>query len=231
MQRTSVDTAWAFFLATCSWCREAGGWAKLTATQNRDTRRANCRHLKQLKPFLCQFSYLQCEVLHCFTYAHHSTEFGYPATDQLWLTFMPILSQNNNSPLLFSLCTNDCTSTDPFVKLLKFADDTSVIGLIRDGDESAYRQQVDQLVLWCSQNNLEPNTLKTVEILVDFRRDSPSLLPLTVLSSPVAIVESFRFLGTIISQVLKWKQNISSILKNTQQRMYFLRLLKKHGLP
>ncbi len=43
------------------------------------------------------------------------------------------------SPLLFSLYTNDCTSKDPSVKLLKFADDTTLIGLIQDGDESAYR--------------------------------------------------------------------------------------------
>ncbi|KAK3525818.1 hypothetical protein QTP70_010314 [Hemibagrus guttatus] len=49
------------------------------------------------------------------------------------------------SPLLFSLYTNDCTSTDPSVKLLKFTDDTTVIGLIQDGDESAYRQEVEQL--------------------------------------------------------------------------------------
>ncbi len=33
------------------------------------------------------------------------------------------------SPLLFSPYTNDCTSKDPSVKLLKFADDTTVIGL------------------------------------------------------------------------------------------------------
>ncbi len=37
------------------------------------------------------------------------------------------------SPLLFSLYTNDCTSKDPSVKLLKFADDTTVIGLIQEG--------------------------------------------------------------------------------------------------
>ena len=42
------------------------------------------------------------------------------------------------SPLLFSLHTNDCTSKDPSVKLLKFADDTIVIDLIQDGDESAW---------------------------------------------------------------------------------------------
>ncbi len=48
------------------------------------------------------------------------------------------------SPLLFSLITNDCTSKDPSVKLLKFADDITVISLIKDGNESAYRQEVEQ---------------------------------------------------------------------------------------
>ncbi len=38
------------------------------------------------------------------------------------------------SPLLFSLYTNDCRSKDPSVKLLKFADDTTLIGLIQDGE-------------------------------------------------------------------------------------------------
>ncbi len=59
------------------------------------------------------------------------------------------------SPLLFSLYTNDCTSKDPSVKLLKFADDTTLIGLIQDGDESAYRQEVKELAVWCS---LKPGT-------------------------------------------------------------------------
>ncbi len=62
------------------------------------------------------------------------------------------------SPLLFSLYTNDCTLKDPSVKLLKFAGDTTVIGLIKDDDESAYRQEVEQLAVWCSLNNLELNT-------------------------------------------------------------------------
>ncbi len=75
------------------------------------------------------------------------------------------------SPLLFSLYMNDCTSKDPSVKLLKFADDTTLIGLIQDGDESAYRQEVKELAVWCRLNNLELNTLKTVEMIVDFRRN------------------------------------------------------------
>ncbi|KAL0177274.1 hypothetical protein M9458_026168, partial [Cirrhinus mrigala] len=135
------------------------------------------------------------------------------------------------SPLLFSLYTNDCTSKDPSVKLLKFADDTTVIGLIKDGDESAYRQEVDQLAVWCSLNNLELNTLKTVEMIIDFRRNPPALPSLIIMDSTVATVESFRFLGTNISQDLKWDNHIDSIGKKAQQRLYFLRQLRKFNLP
>ncbi len=135
------------------------------------------------------------------------------------------------SPLLFSLYTNDCTSKDPSVKLLKFADDTTVIGLIKDGDMSACRQEVEQLAVWCSLNNLELNTLKTVEMKVDFRRNPPALPPLTITDSTVAAVESFRLLGTNISQDLKWDNHIDSIVKKAQQRLYFLHQLRKFNLP
>ncbi len=135
------------------------------------------------------------------------------------------------SPLLFSLYTNGCTSTDPIVKLLKFADDTTVIGLIQNGDESAYRQEVEQLAVWCSHNNLELNTLNTVEMIVVDDRNPPALPPLTIMNSTVTTVESFRFLGTTISQDLKWDNHIDSIVKKAQQRLFFLRQLKKFNLP
>ncbi len=95
------------------------------------------------------------------------------------------------SPLLFSLYTNDCTSKDPSIKLLKFSDGTTLICLIQDGYKSAYRQEVKKLAVWCSLNNLELNTLKTVKMIVDLRRTPP----LTIMNSTVTAVESFRYLG------------------------------------
>ncbi len=123
------------------------------------------------------------------------------------------------SPLLFSLYTNDCTSKDPSVKLLKFADDTTVISLIQDGDESAYRQEVKELAVWCTLNNLELNTLKTVEMIMDFRRKPPALPPLTIINSTVTAVETFKFLGSIISQDLKWDTPINSIVKKSPTKV------------
>ncbi len=129
------------------------------------------------------------------------------------------------SPLLFSLYTNDCTSKDLSVKLLKFADDTTLIGLIQDGDESAYRQEVKELAVLHSLNHLELNMLKTVEMIVDFRRNPPLSPPLTIMNSTGTAVESFRFLGNTISQDLKWDTHIDMV-KKAQQRLYFLRQLR-----
>ncbi len=120
------------------------------------------------------------------------------------------------SPLLFSLYTNDCTSTDPSVRLLKFADDTTVICLIQDGDESAYRQEVEQLAGWCSHNNLELNTLKTVDMIVDFRRNlwlqwshSGSWEPpsLRTWSGTLTLTPSWKRLSRGCSSFVNWKSS------------------------
>lgn len=66
------------------------------------------------------------------------------------------------SPMLFSLYANSCTSLHTSVKLLKFVDDTTLVGLIPGGDEFAYRSEIEQLRCWCSCYNLELSTQKTV---------------------------------------------------------------------
>lgn len=54
--------------------------------------------------------------------------------------------------------------------MVKFADDTTVVGLISGGDESAYQAQGEHLMAWCRVNNLLLNTFKTKELTVDFRK-------------------------------------------------------------
>ena len=74
------------------------------------------------------------------------------------------------SPLLYTLYTHDCTPTHPNNTIIKFADDTTVVGLISGGDETAYRVEVERLSVWCTTNNLILNTSKSKELIVDFRR-------------------------------------------------------------
>ncbi len=51
------------------------------------------------------------------------------------------------------------------------------------------------------------------------------------MNSTVTAVESVRFLGTTISQDLKWDNHIESVVKKSQQRLYFFCQLRKFNLP
>ena len=65
------------------------------------------------------------------------------------------------SPLLFTLMTHDCCAKFETNHIIKFADDTTVVGLIKDNDDSAYREEVQLLINWCERNNLLLNVNKT----------------------------------------------------------------------
>ena len=68
------------------------------------------------------------------------------------------------SPLVYTLYTCDWISTYNSNTIVKFADDTT------EENESAYRDEIEQLIKWCSENNLLLNTSKTKELVIDYRK-------------------------------------------------------------
>ena len=61
------------------------------------------------------------------------------------------------SLILYSLFTHDCMARHDSNTIIKLADDTTVEGLITDNDETAYREEVRDLALWC-QETTSPST-------------------------------------------------------------------------
>ncbi|XP_068506162.1 uncharacterized protein [Syngnathus scovelli] len=135
------------------------------------------------------------------------------------------------SPLLFTLLTHDCTATYSDNRIVKFADDTTLVGLITKGDETRYRSEVDLLTTWCRDNNLLLNVNKTKEIIVDFRKGHTTHLPLIIDGAVVERVSCTKFLGVHISEDLSWSANTSSLAKKAQRRLYFLRKLRRACAP
>ena len=83
------------------------------------------------------------------------------------------------SPMLYSLFAYDCVYCHESSKILKYSDDTTVLGLTTNSDESEYHDQMNKLISWYSKNNLDLNVNKTKQIIVDFRRKKSSpFLPL-----------------------------------------------------
>ncbi|KAI4903872.1 hypothetical protein NFI96_022133, partial [Prochilodus magdalenae] len=135
------------------------------------------------------------------------------------------------SPLLYSLFTYDCVPVYGSNSIIKFADDTTVIVLIRGDDETAYRDEVQHLAAWCDDNNLVLNTQKTKEVIVDFRKSrNQAHTPIHISGAEVECVSNFKFLGIHISEDLTWSLKSSTMVKKAQQRLYFLRSLKKAHL-
>lgn len=136
------------------------------------------------------------------------------------------------SPLLYSLYTHDCVATSDSTVLLKFADDTAVVGLISHYDETAYRSEVSQLENWCRENHLLLNVSKTKELIVDYsRKQQRDPLPLVICGSEVERVDTFKYLGVTISQDLRWTQHIATTVKKARQRLFLLRRLRDFRLP
>ncbi|KAK3544698.1 hypothetical protein QTP86_026097, partial [Hemibagrus guttatus] len=117
-----------------------------------------------------------------------------------------------------------------FKKFVKFVDDITVAGLISGVDESAYRDKVEQLTGWCRENNLLLNTSKTKELVIDYRKKKTYITPLIISGDCVERVGDFRFLGVYIEKDLTWSVNTSELLKKAQERLHFLRVLRKNNI-
>ncbi|KAK3521381.1 hypothetical protein QTP70_004129 [Hemibagrus guttatus] len=135
------------------------------------------------------------------------------------------------SPLLYSLYTYDCVATTNSTTV-KFADDTVVVGLISDNNETAYLEEIRNLENWCQRNNLLFNVSKTKELIVDFSMKQERNYQTPVINkSPVERVDSFRYLGVHITQDLSWSCDINTVVKKAWQRLYHLRRLRDFRLP
>ncbi len=132
------------------------------------------------------------------------------------------------SPLLYSLYTHDCVSSHSSTTIIKFADDTVVLGLISNNDETAYLDEVEELTSWCQDNCLSLNVSKTKELIVDFRKKQQRpYTPLKISETPVERVSSFKYLGVNISEDLTWTTHIQTQVNKARQRLYHLRQLRK----
>ncbi|KAI5093528.1 hypothetical protein C0J45_16666 [Silurus meridionalis] len=121
----------------------------------------------------------------------------------------------------------DCVATSNSTTIIKFADNTVVVGLISNNDETVYLQEVKNLERWCQGNNLLLNISKNKELIV---HEAGAVIPTAKHQwsglSPVERVDSFRYLGVHITQDLSWSCHINTLVKKAWQRLYHLRRLR-----
>ena len=107
-------------------------------------------------------------------------------------TFSPLLCTNTGAPqgcvlftVLYTIYTNDCRAKDTDNLIIKYADDTSIVGCMSSTEDSlqCYNSKVNNFFNWCTEDNLEINVNKTKELIIDFIKRAmpiPELLKWTV---------------------------------------------------
>ena len=105
-----------------------------------------------------------------------------------------------------------------------------MVGPITDDDETAYREEIRDLPVWCKDNNLFLNVIKTKEMIVDYRKRRTEHAPILIDGAVVEQVESFKFLGIHITNKLTWSKHTKTVVKRGRPNLFPLRRLKRFGM-
>ena len=91
-----------------------------------------------------------------------------------------------------------------------------MVGLITNNDETAYREEVRDLAVWCRDNNLSLNVIKAKEMIVDYRKRRTEHAPILIDRAVVEQDESLKsskFLGVHITKKLTWSKHTKTVVK------------------
>ena len=136
------------------------------------------------------------------------------------------------SPALFTLYTDDCRSECDSVKVVKFADDTAILGLLDDSSESfdLFAGEIERFVSWCERHSLHLNVSKTKDMVIDFRLKGNEHDAIEIAGELVERVSDYKYLGVTVNDKLDWSVHAQNVVSKVNQRMYFVRKLNAFGV-
>ena len=85
-------------------------------------------------------------------------------------------------------------------------------------------------VNWCDKNYLYLNVSNPKEMCIDFRKNQKCPKPVYIKGEAVERVDTHKYLGVDFDSKLNWKENINSVLKKVNSRMYCMRKLRSFGV-
>jgi len=130
-------------------------------------------------------------------------------------------------PLAFVTLIDDL---QPSCSVHKFIDDTTFTEILPSPSNSSRMDQfAEELEQWLADNCMLVNYSKTKEIILGNANHS-KLPELSIGGHIIQRVNSFKLLGVIISDDLRWEVHISAICSKVNSRLYFLKQLRRAGL-
>eukprot|EP00061_Rhincodon_typus_P011118 g35906.t1 len=97
--------------------------------------------------------------------------------------------------------------------IYKFENHTIVVGWISNSNETEYRKEKVSLAAWCTDNQLFHNVSKMKELIIAVRKWSGGHAPVCIIGVDVEVVESFKFLGILITSNPSWSIHVNAMVK------------------
>ena len=124
---------------------------------------------------------------------------------------------------LFSLYTSDCRSFFQSCSIVKFANDTVLIGLMSDDDSSKIVDEINIFATYCRTYFLELNVEKTKEMIIDFRKSKALPDPIVINDHTVEHICTYKYLYVMLNNDLSWSSNTDYIISKLNSHLYFLK--------
>jgi hypothetical protein len=136
-------------------------------------------------------------------------------------------------PAIFSMLTDDCVSSRPQCKVIKYSDDMScVVPCLMnpgDADNIVLKAEFDNFRQWSSRKNLKINIEKTKQI-----RFSLNPSPVCLCScDPIDIscVSDIKILGITFQRNCLFSKHVKNLLSHVRSLLYLLKDLYLHCIP
>jgi len=114
---------------------------------------------------------------------------------------------------LFSIYTNRITSSQSNITVIKYADDTCIIGCIgKQSDLNIYYDEIKRISKQCDDLNLLLNPSKTQEIMFSTQRAKPHTHTLLLNGTNIVLSEKVRYLGVLVDQNLRFHEHVQSVV-------------------
>ena len=128
------------------------------------------------------------------------------------------------SPLLFSVYTNRIRSEQSNITILKYADDTCIVGCISDNNDlSNYFNEINRISGLCKELDLLLNPSKTQEMLFSTKRDKPDSPTLELNGVNIDFCDNVKYLGVLFDNKLRFEDHVNNVVSKANQRMFVIR--------
>ena len=114
---------------------------------------------------------------------------------------------------------------------IKFVDDTTIFEIVPISEPSKLQEAANEAVTWASHNNMSLNASKTKEIIVYYGKKDITIPPIMIEGQEIERVSEAKLLGVTLTSKLTWEVHIDNLCRKANSRLYYLRHLKRAGLP